>query len=74
MLLNNNYELEKEMRGEHYLKINLLGNMLHDMVDDWQPFLEHKYSQNFISKDIKGCKSEYCNKIGFEDLDGMCFK
>ena len=40
ILLENTYEMQKEIKGGNFLRINLLGYFIYDVIDRIRPFLE----------------------------------
>ena len=66
ILLKNNYKIQKEIRGGRYLRINLLGQFISDIIEIIRPFLEDKRSLTFRNMDIGGCMCKFCQDIVFD--------
>ena len=66
ILLENTYEIQKEIKGGNYLRINLLGQFIYNVIDRIRPFLEDKKSLKFRSMNINGCMCKFCQDITFD--------
>ena len=64
--LENTYQIQKEMRGGRYLRINLLGQFISDVIEKIRPFLEDKRSFMFRNMDIGRCMCKFCEDIVFD--------
>ena len=63
ILLENTYEIQKEIKGGNYLRINLLGQFISNVIERIRPFLEDKRSLTFRNMDIGGCMCKFCQDI-----------
>ena len=66
ILLENTYEIKKEIRGDNYMRINLLGQFISDVIERIRPFLEDKKSLKFRNIKISGCMCKLCEDIAFD--------
>ena len=53
----------REIRGGRYLRINLLGQFISDIIEIIRPFLEDKRLSTFRNMDIGGCMCKFCQDI-----------
>ena len=63
ILLENNHDVQKEIRGGRYLRINLLGQFISDIIEIIRPFLGDKRLSTFRNMDIGGCMCKFCQDI-----------
>ena len=66
ILLENTYKIQKEIRGGNYLRINLLGQFISNVIERIRPFLEDKKSLKFRNMNISGCMCKFCEDIAFD--------
>ena len=66
ILLENTYEMQKEIKTGNFLRINLLGHFIYDVIDKIRPFLEDKKSLKFANMNINGCMCKICQDIAFD--------
>ena len=66
ILLENTYEIQKEIKGGNYLRINLLGQFISNVIERIRPFLEDKKSLKFRNMNISGCMCKFCEDIAFD--------
>ena len=66
ILLENKYEMEKELKGGSYLRVKLLDQMIWHKIEKIRPFLELKRSIAFRNMNIGGCMCVFCQEIGFD--------
>ena len=66
ILLENNHDVQKEIRGGRYQRINLLGQFISDIIERIRPSLEDKRSLTFRNMDIGGCMSRFCQNVVFD--------
>ena len=64
--LENTYQIQKEMRGGRYLRINLLGQFISNVIERIRPFLEDKKPLKFRNMNINGCMCKFCQDITFD--------
>ena len=64
--LENTYEIQKEIKGGNYLRINLLGQFISNVIERIRPFLEDKKSLKFGNMNISGCMCKFCEDIAFD--------
>ena len=61
ILLENTYKIQKEIKGGNFLRINLLGHFIYDVIDRIRPFLENNKYLKF-----RGCMCKSCKDIDLE--------
>ena len=66
ILLENTYEIQKEIKGGNYLRINQLGHFISNVIERIRPFLEDKKSLKFRNMNISGCMCKFCEDIAFD--------
>ena len=60
IVLESTYEIEKEIRGDNYMRIKLLDLFISDVIERIRPFLEVKNVK------ISGCMCKVCQDITFD--------
>ena len=60
ILLENTYEIQKEIKEGNYLRINLLGQFIYNVIEKIRP------SFKFINMNISGCMCKFCEDIAFD--------
>ena len=58
--------MQKEIKGGNFLRINLLGQFIYDVIDRIGPCLEDKKSLKFRNMNISGCMCKFCQDITFD--------
>lgn len=61
ILLENTDEIQKEIKGGNFVRINLLGRFIYNVVDRIRPFLENNKYLKF-----RGCMCKSCQDIALE--------
>ena len=55
--------MQKEIKGGNFLRINLLGQFIYDVIDRIRQFLEDKKSLKFRNTNINGFMCKFCQDI-----------
>ena len=61
ILLENTDEIQKEIKGGNFVRINLLGRFIYNVIDRIRPFLENNKYLKF-----RGCMCKSCKNIDLE--------
>ena len=61
ILLENTDEIQKEIKGGNFVRINLLGRFIYNVIDRIRPFLENNKYLKF-----RGCMCKSCKDIALE--------